>query len=233
MLSAVEMKNGETGGPIWLLCSPMRQEIQPSNRRPSSPWEIHSVLIHRLTDRLSCTHIQTDVCCFSLCSLQRPHTCCPCVLLDSQCSLRGVYTEGWETGTSRQQPQVSCDSDLLPFISPSAVHLVILTDSTSLIFCWNTCMSYFDLNFCQLFALNLSVFISSRKLFECFATNTAIQCTELYEYCQTLGNKSFSIPSFQVGATYIFCVNGVPNGNIKFKGTEYSLCHLTSNIFPL
>uniref|UniRef100_A0A3P8RCB7 Protein transport protein sec16 n=1 Tax=Astatotilapia calliptera TaxID=8154 RepID=A0A3P8RCB7_ASTCA len=39
---------------------------------------------------------------------------------------------------------------------------------------------------------------SHRKLFECFATNTAIQCTELYEYCQTLGNKSFSIPSFQV-----------------------------------
>uniref|UniRef100_A0A669DZ25 Protein transport protein sec16 n=1 Tax=Oreochromis niloticus TaxID=8128 RepID=A0A669DZ25_ORENI len=39
---------------------------------------------------------------------------------------------------------------------------------------------------------------SHRKLFECFATNTAIQCTELYEYCQTLGNKNFSIPSFQV-----------------------------------
>ncbi|TMS20835.1 Protein transport protein Sec16B [Larimichthys crocea] len=39
---------------------------------------------------------------------------------------------------------------------------------------------------------------SHRQPFECFATNPAIQCTELYEYCQTLGGRSFSIPSFQV-----------------------------------
>lgn len=31
-----------------------------------------------------------------------------------------------------------------------------------------------------------------------FATNSAIQCTELFEYCQNLGGKYFSIPSFQV-----------------------------------
>ncbi|XP_045905744.1 protein transport protein Sec16B [Micropterus dolomieu] len=37
-----------------------------------------------------------------------------------------------------------------------------------------------------------------RQSFEHFATNTAIQCEELYEYCQTLGGKHFSIPSFQV-----------------------------------
>ncbi|XP_073332403.1 protein transport protein Sec16B [Pagrus major] len=39
---------------------------------------------------------------------------------------------------------------------------------------------------------------SHRQSFEYFATNPAIQCTELYEYCQTLGGKGFSIPSFQV-----------------------------------
>ncbi|KAM9357997.1 protein transport protein Sec16B [Symphorus nematophorus] len=39
---------------------------------------------------------------------------------------------------------------------------------------------------------------SHRQSFECFATNLAIQCTELYEYCQTLGGKCFSLPSFQV-----------------------------------
>ncbi|XP_068176356.1 protein transport protein Sec16B isoform X2 [Antennarius striatus] len=37
-----------------------------------------------------------------------------------------------------------------------------------------------------------------RRPFGCFATNSAIQCTELYEYCQTLGGKSFSVASFQV-----------------------------------
>ncbi|XP_062279516.1 protein transport protein Sec16B [Scomber scombrus] len=39
---------------------------------------------------------------------------------------------------------------------------------------------------------------SHRQSFEYFATNSAIQCTELYEYCQTLGGKCLSIPSFQV-----------------------------------
>ncbi|XP_038162086.1 protein transport protein Sec16B [Cyprinodon tularosa] len=39
---------------------------------------------------------------------------------------------------------------------------------------------------------------SHRQCFGNFASNSAIQCTELYEYCQTLGGKSFSIPSFQV-----------------------------------
>ncbi|XP_044055028.1 protein transport protein Sec16B isoform X2 [Siniperca chuatsi] len=39
---------------------------------------------------------------------------------------------------------------------------------------------------------------SHRQSFEYFATNPAIQCTELYEYCQTLGGKCSSIPSFQV-----------------------------------
>lgn len=37
-----------------------------------------------------------------------------------------------------------------------------------------------------------------RKPFRHFATSAAIRCTELYEYCQTLGGSSFSIPSFQV-----------------------------------
>lgn len=40
--------------------------------------------------------------------------------------------------------------------------------------------------------------VSSRKPFRDFATSAAIRCTELYEYCQTLGGSSFSIPSFQV-----------------------------------
>uniref|UniRef100_A0A3Q1HZ22 Protein transport protein sec16 n=1 Tax=Anabas testudineus TaxID=64144 RepID=A0A3Q1HZ22_ANATE len=39
---------------------------------------------------------------------------------------------------------------------------------------------------------------SHRQPFQYFAINSAIQCTELYEYCQTLGGKHFSIPSFQV-----------------------------------
>ncbi|KAF0042524.1 hypothetical protein F2P81_006056 [Scophthalmus maximus] len=38
---------------------------------------------------------------------------------------------------------------------------------------------------------------SHRQPFEYFATNSAIHCTELYEYCQTLRGKCFSIPSFQ------------------------------------
>lgn len=42
------------------------------------------------------------------------------------------------------------------------------------------------------------MFLYFRQPFEYFATNPAIQCTELYEYCQTLGGKGFSIPSFQV-----------------------------------
>ncbi|XP_071380440.1 protein transport protein Sec16B [Centroberyx affinis] len=39
---------------------------------------------------------------------------------------------------------------------------------------------------------------SHRLPFPDFAKNSAIQCTELFEYCQTLGGKYFSIPSFQV-----------------------------------
>lgn len=39
---------------------------------------------------------------------------------------------------------------------------------------------------------------SHRQPFKDFVTNTAIQCTELFEYCQNLGGKYFSIPSFQV-----------------------------------
>ncbi|KAK2836011.1 hypothetical protein Q5P01_016495 [Channa striata] len=39
---------------------------------------------------------------------------------------------------------------------------------------------------------------SHRQSFHYFAKNSAIQCTEMYEYCQTLGGKYFSIPSFQV-----------------------------------
>ncbi|XP_040896746.1 protein transport protein Sec16B [Toxotes jaculatrix] len=39
---------------------------------------------------------------------------------------------------------------------------------------------------------------SHRQSFQHFATDSAIQCTELYEYCQTLGGKCFTIPSFQV-----------------------------------
>lgn len=39
---------------------------------------------------------------------------------------------------------------------------------------------------------------SHRQSFKYFATSAAIQCTELYEYCQTLGGKCVSIPSFQV-----------------------------------
>ncbi|XP_074524754.1 protein transport protein Sec16B [Halichoeres trimaculatus] len=39
---------------------------------------------------------------------------------------------------------------------------------------------------------------SHRQSFQHFAANSSIQCTELYEYCQTLGDKYFSIPTFQV-----------------------------------
>ncbi|KAF3691320.1 Protein transport protein Sec16B Regucalcin gene promoter region-related protein p117 [Channa argus] len=39
---------------------------------------------------------------------------------------------------------------------------------------------------------------SHRQSFHYFATNSAIQCTEIYEYCQALGGKCFSIPSLQV-----------------------------------
>ncbi|XP_056270047.1 protein transport protein Sec16B [Pseudoliparis swirei] len=39
---------------------------------------------------------------------------------------------------------------------------------------------------------------SHRQSFKYFATNLAIQCTEFYEYCQTLGGRGLSLPSFQV-----------------------------------
>ncbi|XP_034386250.1 protein transport protein Sec16B [Cyclopterus lumpus] len=39
---------------------------------------------------------------------------------------------------------------------------------------------------------------SHRQSFKYFATNLAIQCTELYEYCQTLGGRGLSLPPFQV-----------------------------------
>ncbi|KAM9831307.1 protein transport protein Sec16B [Neosynchiropus ocellatus] len=39
---------------------------------------------------------------------------------------------------------------------------------------------------------------SQSQPFRRFSTNSAIRCTELYEYCQTLGGKQTSIPSFQV-----------------------------------
>lgn len=39
---------------------------------------------------------------------------------------------------------------------------------------------------------------SSRQPFGHFATISAIQFTELYEYCLTLGGKCLSLPSFQV-----------------------------------
>lgn len=31
-----------------------------------------------------------------------------------------------------------------------------------------------------------------------FASNAAIQCTEVYEYAQSLGNARFTLPQFQV-----------------------------------
>lgn len=49
-----------------------------------------------------------------------------------------------------------------------------------------------------LYFVSANLLISFRKPFKDFSTNAAIQCTELYEYCQTLGGRSFSIPSFQV-----------------------------------
>lgn len=49
----------------------------------------------------------------------------------------------------------------------------------------------------------VSFFNSSRKSFECFATNAAIRCTEVYEYSQTLGGKNLPVPSFQVDVIYI------------------------------
>nr|XP_057928152.1 protein transport protein Sec16B isoform X2 [Doryrhamphus excisus] len=39
---------------------------------------------------------------------------------------------------------------------------------------------------------------SHKDTFRRFASNAAIRCTEIYEFCQTLGAKHFSIPSFQV-----------------------------------
>ncbi|CAL9695858.1 unnamed protein product [Knipowitschia caucasica] len=39
---------------------------------------------------------------------------------------------------------------------------------------------------------------SHRQSFKDFAVNSAIQCTELYEYCRSLGGRNFFIPSFQV-----------------------------------
>ncbi|KAM9849300.1 protein transport protein Sec16B [Aulostomus maculatus] len=52
--------------------------------------------------------------------------------------------------------------------------------------------------FTQMAARMVLLGSSHRQSFGYFATNAAIQCTELYEYCQTLGGKCFSIPSFQV-----------------------------------
>lgn len=48
----------------------------------------------------------------------------------------------------------------------------------------------------------------SMKIFDCsvqfskFCHNSAIRCTELFEYCQRLGNAEFIIPAFQVQFTH-------------------------------
>ena len=42
-------------------------------------------------------------------------------------------------------------------------------------------------------------FLNSLSLNE-FATNEAIQCTEIFEYAQLLGNSMYLMPSFQVSS---------------------------------
>lgn len=51
---------------------------------------------------------------------------------------------------------------------------------------------------------NSCTFIFSLPLSE-FATNEAIQCTEIYEYAKSLGNQSYFTVNFQVH-TVILCV---------------------------
>lgn len=50
-----------------------------------------------------------------------------------------------------------------------------------------------------LFILN---FFDCSVQFSKFCHNSAIRCTELYEYCQRLGNAEFIIPAFQVQFTH-------------------------------
>ena len=42
------------------------------------------------------------------------------------------------------------------------------------------------------------------KNLEHFATTEAIQCTEIYEFVQKLGNKLFEMPFLQVQVTCLF-----------------------------
>ena len=44
---------------------------------------------------------------------------------------------------------------------------------------------------------------------EDFSNNEAIQCTEVYEYAQTLGNERFSLPQFQVLylPVFFYCID--------------------------
>lgn len=110
-----------------------------------------------------------------LCSLQRPPARRPPVLPDRRRPLWHLHTQGRQTGAAGQQPQVG----------PVTVRLVLKeAESQSRAIEANSS------------AVRLPV--SSRKPFRDFATSAAIRCTELYEYCQTLGGSSFSIPSFQV-----------------------------------
>lgn len=107
------MLSNETGDPavqqkaIVTMGDTLGTDTAADNR----PLDIVSIQIYKLI----------GLCCCSLCSLQRPLTCRPCVLPDSQRSLWGVHAEGRQTGASWQQPQVSCtcSSILSPVYLPS------------------------------------------------------------------------------------------------------------------
>ena len=99
-----------------------------------------SLGIYTLTDRLWVENMQSDVLCSSLGSLQRAYTCCSFVLRDSKCSLWSVYTEGRETGASRQHSGELCFQLTASLQSNSCQACHILTSAVN--FYSNTCNTH-------------------------------------------------------------------------------------------
>ena len=57
---------------------------------------------------------------------------------------------------------------------------------------------------------------------EDFSNNEAIQCTEVYEYAQTLGNERFSLPQFQVLYLPVFfcCIDRLVGLVVKVSASK-------------
>ena len=61
---------------------------------------------------------------------------------------------------------------------------------------------------------------AGEKTVDEFASNEAIQCTEIYEFVQKLGNQEYEMPTLQVGEEEIerpYIIDSQPNSPLSKK----------------